>query len=252
MGITTVGFDLTSENLLIIANIILIIIAVFILMRLRIANKKNKPEKEKKTELSGIADIKPEDFKMDRLDLNKEILQQEKSDIKPFDAGLESEIQPLAISVTNDVKPGTIEDTDELVENPEAMPINGQSVTPEINQLKLEDDSLEETIVIQSEDITSGVETHDNVTTAATEQIDTAEPIILTQENSRISQSESLPAALEVEPSVMNPGNTEKPKMKTTKKKKPGRKKKVSASAGTQSPVKEKKPKQKAKREPLF
>jgi hypothetical protein len=74
MGITVASFDLTLENSLIVANLILIIIAVFLLIPLRIANKKNKHEKEKQTELAGIADIKPEDFKLYRLDLNKEIL----------------------------------------------------------------------------------------------------------------------------------------------------------------------------------
>ena len=206
MGISIAGFDLTSqENLLILANLVLIIIAVFLLIRLRIANKKNEPEKEKKTELAGIADIKPGDFKLDRLDLNKEILQQE--------------------------KPGIIEDTEELPENPDTISINGRYVTPERNELELEDDAPEETNV-------------------------TAEPITLIEETSEIleieaNELENPPAASEMEPNATNPGNTEKPEKKAAKKKKPGRKKKASALAGT--PAKEEKPKKKiSTRESLF
>jgi hypothetical protein len=226
MGITVAGFDLTSENLLIVGNLVLIIIAVLLLIRLRIADKKNKTEKEKQSELAGIVDIKPEDFNMDRLDLNKEILQQEKSDVKP---------------------PGTID---------------VQSVTPEINGLKLEDDPPEETIVIQSEDITSGIETQpltisvaNNVkpgTIEDTEELPENPDTISIDVQSEDIASETIPEIINSN-IVTNPGNAEKPNVESAKKKKPGRKKKVSASAGTQTPAKEKKPKKKAsKRESLF
>ncbi len=84
MGIETSlqGIDFTSPNtLLIIANIILITIAFFLLARLRRSRKKRETKepgihqkKEQKGELAGIAEIKPEEFNLERLDLKPDFL----------------------------------------------------------------------------------------------------------------------------------------------------------------------------------
>lgn len=73
--------DITSTNiLLIIANIVLIILAVFLLFKLKKSNVKPEEEfehgaylkKESETDLTGIADIKPEEFNPERFDIKKD------------------------------------------------------------------------------------------------------------------------------------------------------------------------------------
>ncbi len=75
------SLDITSTNiLLIIANIVLIILAIFLLFKLRKSIAKHEdefepgpfPNKENETDLTGIADIKPEEFNPERFDLNKD------------------------------------------------------------------------------------------------------------------------------------------------------------------------------------
>ena len=75
------SLDITSTNiLLIIANIVLIILAIFLLFKLRKSIAKHDEEfepgpftnKENETDLTGIADIKPEEFNPERFDLNKD------------------------------------------------------------------------------------------------------------------------------------------------------------------------------------
>ncbi len=77
------NLDITStNNLLIIANIVLIILAIFLLVKLRKSIVKHEkefepgayPKKEHETDLTGIADIKPEEFNPERFDLNKNFL----------------------------------------------------------------------------------------------------------------------------------------------------------------------------------
>ena len=75
------SLDITSTNiLLIIANIVLIILAIFLLFKLRKSIAKHDEEfepgpftnKENETDLTGIADIKPEEFNPERFDINKD------------------------------------------------------------------------------------------------------------------------------------------------------------------------------------
>lgn len=79
MGIETY-MEFTPNNLLILANIILIFIAFLLLIGLRKSKKKPEtsvaiqPKKEKISELSGISDIKPEEFKSQKFDLKKDVL----------------------------------------------------------------------------------------------------------------------------------------------------------------------------------
>ncbi|MBU4075743.1 MAG: hypothetical protein KKI06_03385 [Euryarchaeota archaeon] len=93
MGIETYieGIDFASpNNLLIIANVILIIIAFFLLIRLRISKKKREakaepeiqPKKETKGELAGIAEIKPEDFRPERFDIKSDFFAPAKPSIE--------------------------------------------------------------------------------------------------------------------------------------------------------------------------
>ena len=73
--------DITSTNILLIfANIVLIILAIFLLFKIRKSIAKREDEfepgpylnKENETDFSGIADIKPEEFNPERFDLNKD------------------------------------------------------------------------------------------------------------------------------------------------------------------------------------
>jgi hypothetical protein len=68
------------ESLLIITNIVLIVLAVFLLIKLRKSIVKPEEEfehgaylkKESETDFTGIADIKPEEFNPERFDLKKD------------------------------------------------------------------------------------------------------------------------------------------------------------------------------------
>ncbi len=57
------------ELLLLIANFILIVIAVFLFLQLRKTEKKSEPKKVEHPDLKGIADLKPEEFRPERFDL---------------------------------------------------------------------------------------------------------------------------------------------------------------------------------------
>ncbi|VVB92472.1 Uncharacterised protein [uncultured archaeon] len=62
--------DLTQrELLLVIANFILIVIAVFLFLQLRKTGKKSESKKVEHSDLKGIADLAPEEFKPERFDL---------------------------------------------------------------------------------------------------------------------------------------------------------------------------------------
>ncbi len=62
--------DLTQrELLLVIANFILIVIAVFLFLQVRKTGKKSEPKKAEHSDLKGIADLAPEEFKPERFDL---------------------------------------------------------------------------------------------------------------------------------------------------------------------------------------
>ena len=66
-----IGLEI-GELLFLVANIALIVIAVFLFIRLRKLRKKSVSEKDKEHELSGIGELKPEEFKPERLGLKPE------------------------------------------------------------------------------------------------------------------------------------------------------------------------------------
>ncbi|VVB88367.1 Uncharacterised protein [uncultured archaeon] len=124
MGTETIfnGLDFTNFTiLLILSNIVLIIIAVFFLIKLRRSQKKaeakaengKQPKKEKKGELAGIVDIKPEEFNLGRFDLKTDFL----APTKPL------ETNPSAVA-------GTASDTNETYERP-WMRLKNEAVVPE-------------------------------------------------------------------------------------------------------------------------
>ena len=66
-----IGLEI-GELLFLVANIALIVIAVFLFIRLRKLRKKSVSGKDKEHELSGIGELKPEEFKPERLGLKPE------------------------------------------------------------------------------------------------------------------------------------------------------------------------------------
>ncbi|MBE0521785.1 MAG: hypothetical protein IBX39_05895, partial [Candidatus Methanoperedenaceae archaeon] len=67
------GINLSTDaQLFLIVNIVLLVIAVILFLRLRKLKKEGNYNKQKEHDLSGIADIKPEDINLDRLGLKPE------------------------------------------------------------------------------------------------------------------------------------------------------------------------------------
>ena len=82
--------SLDVETLLYAADLVLILIAFFLLIRLRRPKKKSEPEKEKpavenQSGLAGIADLKPGEFNLERLEMKKQDLIS--AGAKPSDSG---------------------------------------------------------------------------------------------------------------------------------------------------------------------
>ncbi len=61
----------TLEIIMLIANVVFIIIAVFLFIRLRKIEKKPEPEVKQPSELSGIADITPVEFNRERFGIEE-------------------------------------------------------------------------------------------------------------------------------------------------------------------------------------
>jgi hypothetical protein len=83
------------EIIMLVANIVFIIIAVFLFIRLRKIEKKPEPEIKQQTELSGIADITPVEFNRERFGIEeKKIPEPEKT----MEAGEEEKIEASKIA----------------------------------------------------------------------------------------------------------------------------------------------------------
>lgn len=83
----------STEIILAIANVIFIIIAIFLFVRLRKMGKKVGTEKKQQSELAGITDITPEEFKPERFEPKvQDIAQPEKTTATASDIFAESEI----------------------------------------------------------------------------------------------------------------------------------------------------------------
>src|SRR3972149_10756824 len=145
MGIESIaGVELTSPQILlgVAINLILIIIAVFLLIRLKRAKKKAEPKKGKESELAGIADIKPGEFNLERLDIKMDALHDEKN------------AKPLSwASEPKSWIPEPAEAKQVIQEKPEKIPndFESRAIIKEDDNLKLEDDLPEETFEIPSE-----------------------------------------------------------------------------------------------------
>ncbi|MDD5615761.1 MAG: hypothetical protein PHH85_06115, partial [Candidatus Methanoperedens sp.] len=152
------NLDITStNNLLIIANIVLIILAIFLLVKLRKSIVKHEkefepdayPKKENETDLTGIANIKPEEFNPERFDLNKNFLTTATTPKSiPVEMGSNSMQAPDALSlgaVANDAGIlGTDELEDELLEEFDLSKVD----SPEIPQpVKQEEKTKEESAI---------------------------------------------------------------------------------------------------------
>ena len=78
------------EIIMLVANIVFIIVAVFLFIRLRKLGKKPEPEIKQQAELSGIANITPGEFNRERFGMEeREISKPE----KPIEAGEEEKIE---------------------------------------------------------------------------------------------------------------------------------------------------------------
>ncbi len=185
MGINSiVAVNLTSlEILLGTANLLLILIAVFLLIRIKRLEKKDE-QKEKRSELTGIADIKPEEFKLERFEINKNILQHEKNGAEQPVSGL-PEINQAEILLMDSLK---LED--DLPEEPQIMTMGIEE--PEVKQ--------PEAPVIPEFSIPT-TEVHEKA------DVENRQPEILVQSQ-------------EAEPQIMPLENAEKPKRKRGRKKK--------------------------------
>jgi type IV secretory pathway VirB10-like protein len=85
----------TLDIIMLVANIVFIIIAVFLFIRLRKIEKKPEPEINQQTELSGITDITPVEFNRERFGIeDKEIPKPEKTS----EAGEEEKIEASTIA----------------------------------------------------------------------------------------------------------------------------------------------------------
>ncbi len=79
MALTFMGLSLL-EIIMLIANVVFIIIAIFLFIRLRKLGKKPEPETKEQTELSGIANITPVEFDRERFGMGeREIPKPEKT-----------------------------------------------------------------------------------------------------------------------------------------------------------------------------
>lgn len=86
------------EIIMLVANIVFIIIAVFLFIRLRNIQKKPEPEAKQQTELSGITDITPVEFSRERFGIEeKEIPEPEKTieagEVEKIDASTIAELK---------------------------------------------------------------------------------------------------------------------------------------------------------------
>lgn len=82
-----------TETILAIANVVFIIIAIFLFVRLRKMGKKVGTENKQQSELADITGITPEEFKPERFELKvQDIAQPEKTTATASDIFAESEI----------------------------------------------------------------------------------------------------------------------------------------------------------------
>lgn len=148
------SLDITSTNiLLIIANIVLIVLAVFLLVKLRKSIAKPEEEfehgaylkKESETDFTGIADIKQEEFNPERFDLKKDFFTLTTTPkTTPMEMGRSaSPATPSLDAVGNDaelLKTDELELEDELIEEFTLSQIE----SPEIPQPVKQEEKVEE------------------------------------------------------------------------------------------------------------
>jgi hypothetical protein len=157
------SMDITSSNnLLIIANIVLIICAIFLLVKVRKSIVKHEEEfepgaylkKEKETDLTGIADIKPEEFNPERFDLKKDFFTPATPPKTiPVEMGSTAMKAPATLSLDAVVNDAGILETDELEfedELPEEFALF-QVDSPEIPQPVKQEEKAEEEFVVPPE-----------------------------------------------------------------------------------------------------
>ena len=152
--------DITSTNiLLIIANIVLIILAIFLLFKIRKSIAKHEdefepgpfPNKENETDLTGIADIKPEEFNPERFDLNKDFFTPATSPKTiPMEIGSSPIQAPATSSMDTVVNDADILKTDELELEDELEEFAVHS-EPEIPAPDKNEETAEEEFIVPSE-----------------------------------------------------------------------------------------------------
>ncbi len=81
----------TTELILAITNIILIIIIFFLFKQLRKSEKNREPKKDEQSDMTGIADIAPGEFKHERFELKPQDIIPEKTNAES--SGTESRIE---------------------------------------------------------------------------------------------------------------------------------------------------------------
>lgn len=155
--------DITSTNtLLIIANIVLIILAVFLLVKLRKSIDKHEEKfepgdylkKENETDLTGIADIKPEEFNPERFDLKKDFFTLATTPkTTPMEMGNSAIQAPATLSLdaagtdAGLLKTDELELEDELLEEFDLSQVD----SPEIPQPVKQEEKHEEEFVVPPE-----------------------------------------------------------------------------------------------------
>jgi len=155
------SMDITSQNnILIITNIVLIILAIFLLVKLRKSIVKNEEEfepgaylkKEKETDLTGIADIKPEEFNPERFDLKKDFFTPATpTKTIPVEMGSTAIKAPATLSLDAVVNDAGILETDELEDELPEEFILSQVDNTEIPQPVKQEEKAEEEFAVPPE-----------------------------------------------------------------------------------------------------
>ena len=156
------SLDITStNNLLIIINIVLIILAILLLVKLRKSIGKHEEDfehgtnlkKENETDFTGIADIKPEEFNPGRFDLNKDFFMATTLKTAPIEKGNSAMQAPVTFSSDTVNTYADLPGTDELEledELPEEFSLS-QVENIEIPQPVKQEDKAKERLAVSSE-----------------------------------------------------------------------------------------------------
>ncbi len=166
-----------QQILLIVGNVIFAVLAVFLYIRYKKLEKKIELKKDSKSELAGIADLTPEEFKPPRFGINQLEKPEAKTDTKAPDIGstqkidvqaepkLAEDITSLATTVTQEPDnlklegeasgpESRIEIPEEKEATTEAVPLDSGPTTDMKDELKLEDElpEIEEQIKKETEE----------------------------------------------------------------------------------------------------